>query len=73
MSESTSLDDGRITFGPPEPDENDVTDPVCGRRVDLSAPFALKLERDGKTYCFCSNDCRALFDASPPASLPRPG
>ena len=66
MSESTSLDDGRITFGPPELDGNEGTDPVCGRRVDLSAAFAPKLERDGKTYCFCSNACRTLFDSSPP-------
>jgi uncharacterized protein len=36
-----------------------ATDPVCGMRVDKSR--ALRLERDGHTYWFCSEHCRAAF------------
>jgi uncharacterized protein len=34
-------------------------DPVCGMSVDKGK--ALRLERDGHTYYFCSEDCRAAF------------
>jgi uncharacterized membrane protein YraQ (UPF0718 family)/YHS domain-containing protein len=34
-------------------------DPVCGMSVDKGK--ALSLERDGQTYYFCSEDCRAAF------------
>jgi uncharacterized membrane protein YraQ (UPF0718 family)/YHS domain-containing protein len=34
-------------------------DPVCGMSVDKGK--ALSLERDGHTYYFCSEDCRAAF------------
>jgi uncharacterized protein len=34
-------------------------DPVCGMSVDQGK--ALRLERDGHTYYFCSEDCRAAF------------
>jgi len=36
-----------------------ATDPVCGMRVDKGK--ALHLERDGRTYYFCSERCRAAF------------
>ena len=36
-----------------------VTDPVCGMKVDRAK--ALTAERDGKTWYFCSEDCRAKF------------
>jgi uncharacterized protein len=34
-------------------------DPVCGMSVDKGK--ALRLERDGHTYYFCSEHCRAAF------------
>ncbi|MFQ5952198.1 MAG: heavy metal translocating P-type ATPase [Candidatus Omnitrophota bacterium] len=34
-------------------------DPICGMEVDESK--ALKLEKDGKTYFFCSKNCRDKF------------
>jgi YHS domain-containing protein len=40
-----------------------VTDPVCGMPVDRSS--ALTLERDGRTYYFCSEQCRQAFTAHP--------
>jgi uncharacterized membrane protein YraQ (UPF0718 family) len=36
-----------------------ATDPVCGMTVDKAK--ALRLERDGRTYYFCSEHCRAAF------------
>ena len=36
-----------------------VTDPVCGMKVDRSK--ALRLERDGRTFYFCSEHCRSAF------------
>jgi uncharacterized protein len=38
-----------------------ATDPMCGMTVDKGK--ALRLERDGRTYYFCSEDCRAAFAA----------
>jgi uncharacterized membrane protein YraQ (UPF0718 family)/YHS domain-containing protein len=36
-----------------------ATDPTCGMTVDKGK--ALRLERDGHTYYFCSEHCRAAF------------
>jgi uncharacterized protein len=36
-----------------------AVDPVCGMSVDKAK--ALRLERDGHTYYFCSEHCRAAF------------
>ncbi len=36
-------------------------DPVCGMSVDKTK--ALRLDRDGRTYFFCSEGCRAAFAA----------
>jgi YHS domain-containing protein len=38
-----------------------ATDPTCGMSVDKGK--ALRLERDGRTHFFCSEDCRAAFAA----------
>jgi uncharacterized membrane protein YraQ (UPF0718 family)/YHS domain-containing protein len=38
-----------------------VTDPVCGMRVDRGK--ALTAEHAGRTYRFCSEDCRQRFEA----------
>jgi uncharacterized protein len=44
-----------------------VTDPVCGMKVDRAK--AVRLEHAGRTYFFCSNDCRSRFEADPDAYL----
>jgi uncharacterized protein len=36
-------------------------DPICGMSVDRAT--ALRLEHDGRTHFFCSEDCRAAFAA----------
>ena len=40
-----------------------ATDPVCGMKVDRARRFARR--RAGRTYFFCSEECRAEFKADP--------
>jgi YHS domain-containing protein len=41
-----------------------ATDPVCGSR--LYAPMApAQSEREGRTFYFCSERCRMLFESRP--------
>ena len=40
-----------------------VKDPVCGMEVDPAK--SVKLERDGKTYHFCSAYCKEQFEKDP--------
>ncbi len=46
-----------------------IKDPVCGMEVDESK--ALKLQKDGKTYYFCSSSCVTKFKANPEQYLHR--
>ncbi len=41
-----------------------VRDPVCGMEVEPGASTP-RHEHGGLTYCFCCDDCRALFRAEP--------
>ena len=41
-----------------------ATDPVCGMEVE-EATAAAKSEYKGKTYYFCSSDCKRTFDQDP--------
>lgn len=41
-----------------------VKDPVCGMQVDESKT-AHKSEHKGKTYHFCSANCKEQFDKEP--------
>lgn len=45
-------------------DEDTVTDPVCGMRINRSAAAAT-VEYLGHPYYFCSPDCRAKFTKEP--------
>ena len=38
-------------------------DPICGMTVDEAT--ALHVERDGKTFYFCSDHCRQKFLSAP--------
>lgn len=40
-------------------------DPVCGMDVDTSEDATEQSEQNGKTYYFCSSDCRRQFEAAP--------
>jgi len=43
-------------------------DPICGMTVDRAT--ALHAERDGKTFSFCSDQCRTKFLSTPAATSP---
>jgi|GEM_PF-1943290 len=38
-------------------------DPICGMIVPLASEY--RLERDGETFCFCSDHCRQKFSIAP--------
>src|SRR5204863_7981243 len=50
-------------------------DPICGMTVDEAT--ALRAERDGHTFYFCSEHCRQKFleqaEPNPPSSTTAPG
>jgi Cu+-exporting ATPase len=39
-------------------------DPVCGKDLQPTTAASV-LNREGKTFYFCSADCRTKFDAEP--------
>ena len=41
-----------------------VTDPVCGRQLDLADALAFEIH-EGWSYFFCSEACRDQFLAAP--------
>lgn len=41
-----------------------TTDPVCGMKIDEKNAQA-QSQYGGKTYSFCSEDCRRKFDEKP--------
>ena len=43
-------------------------DPICGMTVDEST--ALHTEREGKTFYFCSENCRQKFLTAPVGAKP---
>ena len=57
INDETQFDQGGC-----QPVLNDMTqDPICGMTVD--AATALRAERDGKTFYFCSEHCREKFSS----------
>lgn len=47
-----------------------ITDPICGMRIDPEDAVA-SAEREGQRYWFCSEACRAAFDADPEPTAER--
>jgi Cu+-exporting ATPase len=45
-------------------EEHMAMDPVCGMSVDEKSAAATSSYK-GKTYYFCSEDCKKLFDKQP--------
>ncbi|BAZ37539.1 hypothetical protein NIES4101_34620 [Calothrix sp. NIES-4101] len=43
--------------------DNIAVDPICGMAVEKAT--ALKSERDGETYYFCSQTCLHTFESQP--------
>lgn len=50
------------------PSTNEAIDPICGMTVDTGT--ALQAERDGETFCFCSEHCREKFLSTPAGTRP---
>jgi len=63
MSIESSLDDGRVVFG--RDGSETERDPVCG--MEVSPESQLRADFGGKTYGFCSPECRQKFLAQPEA------
>ncbi|AEI62682.1 heavy metal translocating P-type ATPase [Corallococcus macrosporus] len=58
---------------PPSPArEAPAIDPVCGMKVDPSAPKGGHLEHEGLTYAFCNPRCRERFRSDPRRYLSPP-
>ena len=51
-----------------EKSTSETKDPICGMTVDPAT--ALHIERDGKTFYFCSEGCQQKFLASPVDAKP---
>jgi Cu+-exporting ATPase len=59
----------------PDPQEPSAfavdVDPVCGRQLQPAfAALAPRVERDGESFVFCSDDCRARFLLEPERYVP---
>jgi Cu+-exporting ATPase len=50
---------------PPTSEGAHAIDPICGMKVDPSAPKGGSLEHEGQTYFFCNPKCRERFRADP--------
>ncbi|GEN05488.1 Cu+-exporting ATPase [Myxococcus fulvus] len=63
---------------PPSSEGAHAIDPVCGMKVDPSAPKGGSLEHEGRTFHFCNPKCRERFGAdparylAPPSEAPEP-
>jgi Cu+-exporting ATPase len=49
-----------------------VKDVVCGMTIDPAKAKGGKSEYKGKTYYFCSEDCKKKFDKEPAKYVPDP-
>ena len=56
-------DDGNVRWIPPDR----AVDPVCGMTVETGS--AKSSVHGGQVYYFCSQDCRAKFEAAPASYL----
>jgi YHS domain-containing protein len=46
-------------------------DAACGMDVNPAAAGAIKIQRDGRTYYFCSDKCRNNFESNPSKYAPK--
>ena len=58
-----ALDEERITFTPSG--GMAATDLICGMEVGTNDDRTRRSEYAGKTYYFCSEGCKNLFDGDP--------
>jgi YHS domain-containing protein len=63
------MDHSKMAMGQPADATSQAVDPVCGLKVDpASAPHT---SHDGRTYSFCSEKHRQLFQKTPAKYLPK--
>lgn len=64
-----SMDHSKMSMGATPDTSAQATDPVCGLKIDpATAPHA---SHQGKTYSFCSQQHRELFQKNPTKYLPK--
>lgn len=47
-------------------------DPVCGMEIEEQRAAA-KVQHQGRTYYFCSEHCKSVFEKNPEPYLSKPG
>ena len=62
-------EEGNKTYSVQPGVETKAKDPVCGMQCDPKT--ALRAEHEGKTYYFCSEECRNKFKAAPESFVRR--
>jgi YHS domain-containing protein len=66
---AAAMDHSKMAMGQPADATSQAVDPVCGLKVDpASAPHT---SHDGRTYSFCSEKHRQLFQKTPAKYLPK--
>jgi len=66
----SSLDNGRVTFGPAQPHvETEALDPVCGMEIERAKAEG-RAEYAARPYFFCSRECQERFEADPEKYVP---
>ena len=66
------LADPEAIAGQEEKQPEKVKDVVCGMQIDPAKAKGGKSEYKGKTYYFCSEDCKKKFDKEPAKYVPEP-
>jgi YHS domain-containing protein len=65
MSHTDKAPDERVREAAADLDDPTAIDPVCGMDVDPVKGKTEHIERAGKTYFFCSAECRRQFVEKP--------
>jgi len=52
-------------------DASHAIDPVCGREIAPHSDKAERVELNGRSYYFCSVECRSEFESNPEGHMVR--
>jgi YHS domain-containing protein len=65
-TQQSAIQDDRSVKSQSKPQAGSQTfDPVCGMDVNPNSSKTEQAQRNGRTYYFCSSECREQFEASP--------
>ncbi len=67
MGATATPPDDRVREASEDLDDPTAVDPVCGADVDPVSASTERVQHEGKTYYFCSPECRREFENSPAA------